>query len=328
MHILVTGGAGYIGSITTRHLLDAGHSCTVIDTLENGHRWAVDARARLIEGSVGDRTTIAAALTGVDCVMHLAGYIEVAESKLHPEKYFANNVDAAHVMLDAMVEAGVGKIVFSSTAAVYGEPTYVPIDEQAPTLPINPYGESKLAFEKLLDAYTDKITSIRFRYFNVAGAMPDASLGEAHSPETHIIPNVIEALLHEKSDFKIFGDDYPTKDGTCVRDYIHVLDLAQAHRLAIEALGRNEAGGVYNLGNGNGFSNLTIFETCMDEMHHHVPVQMAPRRPGDPAVLIASSLKARERFGWSPDYHSIHDMVKHALAWHQRRGTLMEKAEL
>jgi len=317
MHILVTGGAGYIGSITTRVLLDGGHTCTVVDTLENGHRWAVDGRARFVEGNVGDSDLMREILPGIDCVIHLAGYIEAGESYRHPEKYYQNNVHAPHVMLRQMAYAGVDKLVFSSTAAVYGEPSEIPITEEAKTVPINPYGESKLRFENLLDEYSDHITSIRFRYFNAAGAMPDASLGEDHDPETHLIPNILNSIIAGKSDFSIFGNDYPTPDGTCVRDYIHVWDIARAHRWAIEALGNNEVGGVYNLGNGNGFSNLEVLDTCMHATGEKLEISFAPPRLGDPAVLVASADAAKERFGWKPKYSDINTIISHAYAWHR-----------
>ena len=316
MHILVTGGAGYIGSITTRALLDAGHECTVLDTLENGHRWAVDNRATFKEGNVGDRTLVRDALDGVDCVMHLAGYIEVAESVTNPEKYFKNNVDAPRIMLEEMVRLGIGKLVFSSTAAVYGDPSEIPLTESAQTSPINPYGESKLCFERLLDEYTPAITSIRFRYFNAAGASPDARLGESHDPETHLIPRALHAVIDRQQSFTIFGDGYPTKDGTCVRDYIHVCDLAQAHLLGIEALGRDEPGGVYNLGVGNGFSNLEVLIACKDITGSTLEIVFGQPREGDPAVLVASSEAARRRFGWCPAYSDLSTIIDHAYAWH------------
>lgn len=317
MNIVVTGGAGYIGSITTRYLCDKGHEVTVVDTLENGHREAIDERAKFYEGSVGDANLMSEVLDGQDAVMHLAGYIEVAESKQFPEKYFHNNVTAAEVMLDAMVEAGVSKLVFSSTAAVYGEPERIPIVETDPTVPINPYGQSKLDFERLLDAYAEKITSIRFRYFNVAGAWPDGYLGESHNPETHIIPRFIQTLLAGADELTIFGDDYPTADGTCIRDYIHVVDLAQAHCLGLEALGAGETGGVYNLGNGEGFSNKQVAEACCRAIGATPQIVFGDRRPGDPARLIASPQAAIERFSWQQQFPNVDTMVAHALLWHR-----------
>jgi UDP-glucose 4-epimerase len=319
LRILVTGGAGYIGSITTRTLLDAGHECVVLDTLERGHRAAVDSRAELIVGSVGDRMALRSALPGCDAVMHLAGYIEVAESVEHPEKYFRANAIEPLVMLDEMIAHEVEAIVFSSTAAVYGEPETSPIVEDAPTRPVNPYGLSKLAFEESLEGCRTKhtIRSIRFRYFNVAGAWPDGSMGEAHDPESHLIPRILRAMAEGQSGFEVFGNDYPTPDGTCVRDYIHVLDLAQAHRLALESLGRGGAGGVFNLGNGLGYSNLEIVRTCAEVTGREVAVDFGPRRAGDPAVLVASAEKAGLELGWHPERGELAQIIGDAWRWHQ-----------
>jgi len=325
MNILVTGGAGYIGAITTRLLCERGHSCIVLDTLEKGHLTSVDPRAELVVGNVGDRALVESLLREhqIDAVMHLAGYIEVAESKEQPEKYFANNVEAPRRMLAAMREVGTPALVFSSTAAVYGEPEHVPILEDDKKQPINPYGESKLAFEGLLDdAAADwGLRQVRFRYFNVAGAWPDGSLGEAHEPETHIIARILEALLAAEDSGQaprssLFGTDYPTPDGTCVRDYIHVCDLARAHALALEALGAGEAGGVYNLANGQGYSNRQVMAACEQVTGLSLEVSEEPRRPGDPAVLIADATRARERFGWQPEYPALTDMIAHAWAWY------------
>jgi len=318
MKILVTGGAGYIGSITTRVLLDAGHQCVVLDTLERGHAEAVDDRAELVNGSVGDRDALRKALPGCDVVMHLAGYIEVAESVSEPQKYYRANAIEPLVMLDEMVIHGVDALAFSSTAAVYGEPASVPIQEDARTMPVNPYGASKLAFEQALDGCHSEhgIRSIRFRYFNVAGAWPDGSMGEAHDPETHIIPRVLGALRSDQERFEVYGGDYPTPDGTCVRDYIHVCDLAEAHRLGLEALHSGHLGGVYNLGNGNGFSNLEVVRTCAEVAGREVAVQIGPRRAGDPAVLVASAQRAREELGWSPRRGELAQIVGDAWKWH------------
>ncbi len=318
MRVLVTGGAGYIGSITTRVLLDAGHECVVLDTLERGHAQAVDPRATLVVGSVGDRDVLRAALPGCDAVMHLAGYIEVAESVAEPQKYYRTNAIEPLVMLDEMTRHGVGALVFSSTAAVYGEPEYLPILESARTMPVNPYGASKLAFEEALDGCHSKhgIRSIRFRYFNVAGAWPDGAMGEAHDPETHLIPRVLDALRTGQERFEVFGGDYPTVDGTCVRDYIHVLDLAEAHRRGLEALFDGHAGGVYNLGNGAGFSNLEVVRTCADVTGREVAIAIGPRRAGDPATLVASAQKAREELGWVPQRAELAEIVGDAWRWH------------
>ena len=318
MRILVTGGAGYIGSITTRVLLDAGHECVVIDTLERGHRKAVDARAEFVQGSVGDDAVLDTVLPGCDAVMHLAGYIEVAESVAQPELYFRANVIDPVVMLEGMKRHGVNAIVFSSTAAVYGEPESVPIREDAPTRPVNPYGASKLAFEEVLEGCRAEqtIASVRFRYFNVAGGWPDGSMGEAHDPETHIVPRVLAAMRDGQERFEVFGDDYRTPDGTCVRDYIHVLDLANAHRLGLERLADGGGGGVYNLGNGQGYSNLEVGRTCAEGSGRDVQIAIGSRRPGDPAVLVASAEKAHAELGWAPERGRLADIIGDAWRWH------------
>jgi len=321
MRILVTGGAGYIGSVTTRTLLDAGHEVVVIDTLEKGHREAVDARAEFVHGDVGDRAVVGAALARVDAVMHLAGYIEVAESQANPERYFDNNVTRPLVMLDEMTERGVGAMVFSSTAAVYGEPESVPIREDAATLPVNAYGESKLAFERELEAAAAAgLRSVRLRYFNVAGALPDASLGEAHDPETHIIPRILGSITAGNRQFEVYGSDYPTPDGTCVRDYIHVHDLARAHVLALEYLHAGGASDVCNLGNGCGYSNLEVVRACADVTGTEIEVVFGPRRTGDPAVLVASADRAESVLGWRPERGDLRTMVEDAWRWTQRRA--------
>jgi UDP-glucose 4-epimerase len=318
MRILVTGGAGYIGSITTRLLIDAGHECVVLDTLEKGYREAVDSRATFVLGSVDDAAILDACLPGCDAVMHLAGYIEVAESVAEPEKYLRNNAIGPLVMLEAMKRHEVSALVFSSTAAVYGEPDSVPIREDAPTRPVNPYGASKLAFEESLEfcRYDHNIRSIRFRYFNVAGAWPDGSMGEAHAPETHIVPRVLSALREGEARFEVFGDDYPTPDGTCVRDYIHVLDLANAHRMGLERLGEGAEGGVYNLGNGQGYSNLQVVRTCAQVSGRDVEIAIGPRRAGDPAILVASAEKAGAELGWHPERGELGDIIGDAWRWH------------
>ncbi|MHB9003867.1 MAG: UDP-glucose 4-epimerase GalE [Coriobacteriia bacterium] len=317
MRILVTGGAGYIGSITTRTLLDSGHDVIVLDSLERGHIQAVDPRAELAIADVDNRAALDAMLPGCDAVMHLAGLIEVAESQREPERYRNANVEQPAVMLAAMAEHGVSTLVFSSTAAVYGEPAALPITEETPTAPINVYGESKLAFERMLDdeAADHGLRSIRFRYFNVAGALPDGSLGEAHDPETHIIPRALNSISRTGA-FEIFGDDYDTPDGTCVRDYIHVTDLAAAHRIALEVLAGGHAGGVYNLGNGEGFSNLQVAQACGRVLGREVDVHFGPRREGDPARLVASSARARRELGWVPEHSDLDAIVADAWRWH------------
>lgn len=328
MKVLVTGGAGYIGSISVRDLLDAGHDVRVLDTLEKGHRAAVDSRADFFEGSVGDSAALDLALRDCDAVLHLAGYIEVGESQKDPAKYFRNNVSAPLVMLDSMVRHGVRGIVFSSTAAVYGEPESLPIEESASVAPVNAYGASKLMFEQCLDWYgrAYALRSIRLRYFNVAGAWADGSVGEAHQPETHIIPRILQSITSGERRFEVFGSDYPTSDGTCVRDYIHVRDLALAHRLALEMLAngdarlssiRDERGFVCNLGNGNGFSNLEVVRMCAEVTGESVDVVFGPRREGDPAELVASSALARSALRWDPRRPDLAEIVSDAWRWHE-----------
>lgn len=318
MRFLVTGGAGYIGSITARALLDAGHECVVLDTLERGHRAAVDSRAEFVEGSIADREALDRLLPGCDAVMHLAGLIEVAESVEQPEMYFRANAAEPAAMLEVMRECGVDAIVFSSTAAVYGEPREVPILEDAPRNPVNPYGASKLAFEDSLDEAGRiwGLRSIRFRYFNVAGAWPDGSMGENHTPETHIIPRVLEAIRDGQERFEVYGDDYPTPDGTCIRDYIHVLDLAIAHRLGLERLSAGGDGGVFNLGNGRGYSNLEVVSACSRLSGRDVEIAIGPRRAGDPAVLVASAHRARDVLGWAAERGQLDTIVGDAWRWH------------
>lgn len=318
MRVLVTGGAGYIGSVTVRTLLDAGHEVTVLDTLEKGWRAAVDPRASLEVGSVSDRTALERALPGCDAVMHLAGYIEVAESQADPDRYFANNVTAPAVLLDAMIESGVDALVFSSTAAVYGRSAAVPIREDAETAPVNAYGASKLAFERLLEEFagTRGLRSIRLRYFNAAGAWPDGSLGEAHRPETHLIPRVLASMEAGVSRFEVFGGDYDTPDGTCVRDYVHVCDLAGAHLLALERLASGGSGAVLNLGNGRGFSNLEVVAACAEVTGRAVTIEIGPRRPGDPARLVASRDRAGRELGWAARRSELRTIVEDAWRWH------------
>ncbi len=321
MRILVTGGAGYIGSVTTRRLLDAGHEVVVLDSLVRGRRDAVDERARFVEGSVGDTACLERVMPGCDAVMHLAGLIEVGESQREPGRYFRANVAEPLAMLESMVRHGVDAIVFSSTAAVYGEPGRVPISEDDPTRPVNVYGRSKLMFERMLEAFGDAhgLRAIRYRYFNVAGAWPDGSLGEAHDPETHLVPRVLEAMATGETRFEVFGDDYDTPDGTCVRDFIHVLDLAEAHLLGLERLAADGAGGVFNLGTGSGYSNLEVVRACAEVTGAEVEIVFGPRRPGDPAVLVASAERVREVLGWQPARGALSTMIADAWRWHTAR---------
>ncbi len=319
MRICATGGAGYIGSITVRRLLDAGHEVVVLDSLERGHQAAVDPRARFVWGSVGDSGALDDALERVDVVLHMAGYIDVAESQSDHDLYYRKNLEEPSRMLDRMVARGITALVFSSTAAVYGEPETVPIPEDAATRPVNVYGASKLAFERMIEVaeHVGALRSVRFRYFNVAGAWPDGSLGEAHDPETHIVPRALAAAANGDH-FTIFGDDYATPDGTCVRDYLHVADLAEAHLRACEYLHDGGAPVVCNLGSGRGYSNREIARACGRACGDGLEVVCGPRRAGDPARLVAAIDRAREVLGWSPA-RDLDTMVADAWRWHTSR---------
>jgi UDP-glucose 4-epimerase len=316
MNILVTGGAGYIGSICVEQLLEAGHSVTVFDNLTEGHRKAVDPRAKLIVGDLQQRGDIDAALasTRPEAVMHFAANALVGESMTNPSKYFRNNVYGGLNLLDAMVATGCKKFVFSSTCATFGPPDRLPIDETLPQRPINPYGESKLMFEKILRWY-DEIHGLKFvalRYFNAAGATE--KYGEDHRIETHLIPNVLKVALGQRDHVEMYGTDYETPDGTCVRDYIHIVDLAQAHMLA---LGTKESA-FYNLGTGGGTSVREVIRMCEEITGKEIKVVEKPRRPGDPARLIAGSDKVKRELGWAPKYEAIDKIVESAWAWHVR----------
>ena len=317
MRILVTGGAGYIGSISTRLLVDAGHEVVVLDSLERGHRNAVDSRATLVVAPLGDIEILDSILPGMDAVLHCAGYIDVAESQRDPELYYRKNLAEPSRMLDRMTLHGVGNLVFSSTAAVYGQPETMPITEDALRQPINAYGASKLAFERMIELTESVglIKAVRLRYFNVAGAWPDGSLGEAHPVETHIVPRLLKAATGFGASFSLFGTDYPTRDGTCVRDYIHVVDLAEAHRAALEYLHAGGAGTVCNLGSGKGYTNREVVDACRAVTGSDIAVDTGPRRAGDPAMLIASNERARKVLGWRPE-RDLHTMVGDAWRWH------------
>ncbi len=315
MNVLVTGGAGYIGSVTTELLLDAGHRVTIFDNLGRGHREAVDPRATFIEGDLCDRDAIFTALHDMrpDAVMHFAAFALVGESMEHPQMYFQNNVVGALNLADAMIAAGTPKIVFSSTCATYGQPDVVPITEQEKQLPQNPYGESKLMFEKMLDWYRQihGIQPVFLRYFNACGAT--ARYGEDHDPETHLIPLVLRVALGQGPAIKIFGDDYDTPDGTCIRDYIHIVDLAAAHICALE----KDVVGSFNLGTGQGHSVLEVIAACRRITGHPIPAEVVARRPGDPARLIASPEKAASVLGWRAQHADIAVIVESAWRWHQ-----------
>ncbi len=317
MRILVTGGAGYIGSITTRALIDAGYEVVVLDSLERGHRRAVDPRATLVVASLGDHDVLDSVLPGIEAVIHCAGYIDVAESHVDPDLYYRKNLAEPSMMLDRMTTHGVRYLVFSSTAAVYGQPERMPITEDVETRPINTYGASKLAFERMivLAEGAGLINAVRLRYFNVAGAWPDGSLGEAHLTETHIVPLLLRAAARPGATFTINGNDYPTADGTCVRDYLHVVDLAEAHVRAVEYLHDEGDGVVCNLGSGGGYSNLEVAEMCAAVTGADIPIVYGERRQGDPAMLIASNAQARSVLGWAPR-RDLRTMVEDAWRWH------------
>ncbi len=314
MKVFVAGGAGYIGSICVEELLNAGHEVTVLDNLSEGHRVAVDERAQFIEACLSNRqsTIDAVASSNADAVMHFAAFAQVGESMIDPSKYFRNNVSNGINLLDASVKAGVKKFVFSSTAATYGMPETVPVTELDPQKPINPYGESKLMFETTLKWYREihELEFVAFRYFNAAGC--SERLGEERQVETHLIPNVLRVALGQKEKCQIFGTDYPTPDGTCIRDYIHIIDLAQAHILALETC----KSGFYNLGNGDGYSVREVIETCQQVSGQPIPFIEKPRRPGDPARLIASSQKAIDELHWKPRYATLEQIVDSAWRWH------------
>jgi UDP-glucose 4-epimerase len=323
MRLLVTGGAGYIGSVVAAMLADAGHEVVVLDDLSTGHADAVPTGTRLILGTVRDQAQEVLAREA-DGVLHFAAKSLVAESMASPLLYWEHNLGGTLALLEAMRVTGTPRIVFSSTAAVYGEPERVPIDETAPTRPTNPYGASKLAVDTALaeHARMHGIGAVSLRYFNVAGAHPGPAglwLGERHDPETHLIPNVLAIALADNgpdAHVSIYGDDYPTPDGTCIRDYIHVTDLARAHLLALDACAPGEHR-IYNLGSGTGFSNLEVLQACRDVTGHEIPARIAARRAGDPAVLIASSDKIQTERGWRPEA-GLHAMV--ADAWESARG--------
>jgi UDP-glucose 4-epimerase len=321
MRVLVTGGAGYIGSHAVKLLADSGHEITVLDNLSHGHLKAVDSRARFVEGNTGNQNLVTGILKDhkIEAVMHFAANIEVGESVANPGKYYENNFSSALTLLISMRDAGVKKLVFSSTAAVYGNPESTPILETMMRAPINPYGRSKLMTEMAIEDFS-KAHGLGFtvlRYFNVAGAAPDASLGEDHQPETHLIPRLLIAARDGKESAKIFGTDYPTRDGTCVRDYVHVMDLAEAHRLSLEALAPGQ-GNIYNLGSEQGFSVKEVLTTCEKVIGRKIAVEEAERRAGDPAVLVASSEKIRRELNWKPAFADLESIVGHAWAWHQK----------
>lgn len=315
MKILVVGGAGYIGSVCAELLLDEGHAVAIFDNLIEGHRRAIDPRAEFIAGDLAERTTITTVLEALrpDAVMHFAASALVGESMTNPSKYFRNNIANGLNLLDAMVATGVRRLVFSSTCATFGPPERVPIDETQAQRPINPYGESKLAFEKILRWYSEihGLIFVALRYFNAAGA--SGKFGEDHRTETHLIPNVLAVALGHRSNVDIYGTDYDTPDGTCIRDYIHILDLSRAHILA---LGTPQSE-FYNLGTGGGTSVREVIDSCRRVTGREIAVAEKPRRPGDPPRLIAASAKIQQELGWQPNFQDIDLIIESAWKWHQ-----------
>ncbi|MGB9415866.1 MAG: UDP-glucose 4-epimerase GalE [Acidobacteriaceae bacterium] len=320
MKILVTGGAGYIGGTVALRLLAAGHNVLIYDNFSHGHRDLVPTGTQLIEGDLADRERLTRIFRDeqINGVMHFAALIEAGESMKQPEIFFRNNTASTLSLLEAMLASGVDRLVFSSTAAVYGEPTSTPIEEDAVLAPTNAYGESKLLVEHML-TWLNRIHGLRYaslRYFNVAGAVEGR--GEAHEPESHLIPLILDVALGRRKSIKIFGQDYPTPDGTCIRDYVHVGDLADAHILALDALGTHSRL-IYNIGNGHGFSVREVVQSVRRVTGHPIPVLEEPRRPGDPAVLVASSKRIMDELGWKPRFSALDDVVRSAWIWHQQR---------
>ncbi|MGG1311577.1 UDP-glucose 4-epimerase GalE [Cohnella laeviribosi] len=320
MAVLVTGGAGYIGSHAVAALLEKGEDVVVVDNLYQGHREAV-LGGKLYVGDIRDEAFLAGvfAENDIDGVIHFAAHSLVGESMQDPGKYYHNNVYGTLCLLEAMKKAGVRNIVFSSTAATYGEPERVPIDEYDRTLPTNAYGETKLAMEKMIRWFDTAhgVKSVSLRYFNAAGAHESGQIGEDHKPESHLIPLILQVALGQRETISIFGEDYPTEDGTCIRDYIHVSDLADAHILALEKLRQGGESAIYNLGNGTGFSVKQVVETVRRVTGHPIPAEVKARRAGDPAVLIASSARARTELGWQPRRNRLEDIVASAWEWHR-----------
>ena len=321
MAILVLGGAGYIGSHTVYELIDAGRDVVVADNLQTGFRAAVHPKARFYQLDIRDKGALDTLFQAehIEGVIHFAASSQVGESMVDPLKYYDNNLYGTMVLLRSMVEHGVDKIVFSSTAATYGEPERVPILESDRTVPTNCYGNTKLSMEQMM-GWVSQAHGLRYvalRYFNAAGAHPSGKIGEAHNPETHLIPIILQVPLGQREAVSIFGDDYPTPDGTCIRDYIHVTDLAQAHILALDYLLNGGENNVFNLGNGVGFSVKEVVDVARSVTGHPIPQVISPRRAGDPAQLIASSQKAIDVLGWKPKYNDLHTIVASAWAWHK-----------
>ncbi|OOZ38578.1 UDP-glucose 4-epimerase GalE [Solemya pervernicosa gill symbiont] len=318
MKVLVVGGAGYIGSHMVKMLLAASHQVVTLDNLCNGHRDAV-VGGEFVEGDLGDRGLLDTLMNqhSFDCVVHFASFIAVGESVVEPAEYYQNNVAATLNLLDAMVSHGVKELVFSSTAAVYGEPEYSPIDEAHPTTPINPYGRSKLMVEQILQDYDRAyaLKSISLRYFNAAGADPGHQLGERHQPETHLIPLVLQAASGRHKSIQLYGRDYATDDGTCIRDYVHVVDLCSAHLLALDWLKAGKGSGVYNLGNGNGYSVQQLIDAAVRVTGREIQIEDCPARDGDAAILVADASRAITELGWQPEFSALDTIIEHAWQW-------------
>ncbi len=320
MRVLVTGGAGYIGSQMVRQLVEKKIEIVVADSLENGHRAALAPNTPLMVGSIGDENFLRDLFSrySFDAVMHFAGYIEMKESVENPGKYFRNNSSYTNLLLDAMVRANVKRLVFSSSAGVYGNPERVPIPENHPTIPTNPYGESKLMVERILCWFdsTYGVRSQSLRYFNASGATLDGQFGEDHPTESHIIPLAFKAAMADRP-FELFGNDYPTRDGTCIRDYIHVIDLCDAHLLALDALMNGHATSAYNIGIGRGYTNKEVVDAVSQASGIEVQVHIGPRRPGDASESVADSSRLRKEFGWAPRHSDLPTIVGSAWKWHQ-----------
>ena len=327
--ILVCGGAGYIGSHAVRQLIDKGEDVIIVDNLETGHEDAIHPKAKFYKVDIRDEKSLNKVFeeNKIDEVIHFAANSLVGESMTNPLKYFNNNVHGTEVLLKVMVAHDVNKIVFSSTAATYGEPKNIPILESDETNPTNAYGETKLCMEKMMK-WADKAHGVKYislRYFNVAGAHVSGEIGEDHNPETHLIPLILQVPLGKREFISIFGDDYETHDGTCIRDYIHVTDLADAHILAVHKLREGSESNIYNLGSGNGFTVKEMIEAARKVTEHEIPAKVCERRAGDPAKLVASSEKARRELGWNPKYENVEDMISSAWNWHKNHPNGFEK---
>ena len=321
--ILVTGGAGYIGSHYVQYATQRGEEVVVLDNLAYGHREAVPAGVPFVEGEMGDRALLDSVFTKypIEAVVHFAAYAYVGESVTAPSKYYHNNTVAALTVLDAMRDHNVGTFIFSSTCATFGDPQYLPMDEQHPQNPINPYGESKYFDERILKAY-DRAYGLKFtalRYFNAAGADPEGRIGESHDPETHLIPLILQVAMGRRENISVFGSDYDTPDGTCIRDYIHILDLAAAHDLALKRLNAGGESDFYNLGSERGYSVREVIATCERITGKTIPIVESPRRAGDPPRLVATALKARADLGWTPKYQDLEPIITTAWNWEQNR---------